>query len=593
MTAVRRSLSILLASVTATAMLAQGQSPATTRRNDAPAPRTTPPVTAETDQDVQNPRAMQLTLEEAIRTAIEHNLGIRLQSYEFAMAGQNLRGSYGAFDPVATAEIRRSSSEAPTVSQFQPSGSSSTQVNFGFGQFLPTGGSYNLGFTNSRGTQSGGGTSINPAIRSGLQLAFDQPLLRNFGLDVNRRGILIARNTLGINRESFRNQLRLTTDLVTQAYLNLVYARRAVDVVKESLFLAGDQARIVQIRIDVGAAAPLDILQPRVQIATVEEQLIRSVATVRDAEDQLRALMNLAPGEWDRPIIPTDPVEYRPIDINTEAAVARALAERPEVRQQNLFTETARILEVYARNQRLPEVNLGVGYNLNGLAGRALEFNGNGQPTGNFNTTRYPDALQQLFRNDFPSWNVGLTVAVPISNIQRRAEARRAELEVEQSLLDTEQVRQNIAVEVRNFARAVDTAARAISATRTSREAAERNLDAERRRYENGMTTNFQVLQIQQQLTDARVRELNALVEYAKAVSAFHRSTGDILGVHNISDDAPDTIQEPRMAFSFLDRYEWLNFGHLQPIGTTDEEGNARRSTTAPATTPGTTEPRQ
>ncbi|HEX8154328.1 MAG TPA: TolC family protein, partial [Thermoanaerobaculia bacterium] len=116
------------------------------------------------------------------------------------------------------------------------------------------------------------------------------------------------------------------------------------------------------------------------------------------------------------------------------------------------------------------------------------------------------------------------------------------------------------AVQVRAFARAVDTAARAIVATRTSREAAERNLEAERRRYENGMTTNFQVLEIQQQLTDARVRELNAVVEYNQAVSAYQRATGDILAVRNIVDEEPVHVVEPKM-FSFLDKYNWLNYG--------------------------------
>src|SRR5439155_14477648 len=125
-----------------------------------------------------------------------------------------------------------------------------------------------------------------------------------------RRGITIARNTLGINQEAFKVVLLDTTSAVEQAYYDLIYTRRFVDVVKEALFLARDQARITQIRIDVGASAPLDILQPRVQIATQEENLIVAVAAVRDAEDRLRAVMHLDPADWDRPIIPTTPAGY-------------------------------------------------------------------------------------------------------------------------------------------------------------------------------------------------------------------------------------------------------------------------------------------
>src|SRR5216110_1783808 len=109
--------------------------------------------------------------------------------------------------------------------------------------------------------------------------------------------------------------------------------------------------RITQIRIDVGASAPLDILQPRVQIATSEESLIVAVANVRNAEDRLRQLLNLPPADWDRPILPSDTVSYTPMTIDTEASIARAYELRPEVRENRLTTDINRIQYLYARNQ--------------------------------------------------------------------------------------------------------------------------------------------------------------------------------------------------------------------------------------------------
>jgi HAE1 family hydrophobic/amphiphilic exporter-1 len=113
---------------------------------------------------------------------------------------------------------------------------------------------------------------------------------------------------------------------------------------------------------------------------------------------------------------------------------------------------------------------------------------------------------------------------------------------------------------VRTAVRAIDTAAKEITASRTAREAAEQNLDAERKRYENGMTTNFQVLQIQQQLSDARARELQALVGYNKAIAEYHRAIGDLLEVRSISIDEPK-IDEPMIFPIDLGRYNWLNYG--------------------------------
>jgi HAE1 family hydrophobic/amphiphilic exporter-1 len=352
-----------------------------------------------------------------------------------------------------------------------------------------------------------------------------------------------------------------TVSSVEQAYLDLTYARRNIEVVKEALFLARDQARITQIRIDVGASAPLDILQPRVQISTTEELLVTAVADVRNAEDRLRALLNLPQEEWDRPIIPTDDIAYGAMTVNSDQAVSEALKNRPEMLQQALATDTSRITALYARNQTLPTVDFNLGYNLGGLAGRSLELDDAGNPTGRVISTSYSNTLSQIFNRDFPSWNVGFTLGLPLMNIGARATARAAELDYEQSRTTEAQTRQNIIVEVRAAARAVETFARTIAASRAAREAAEKNVEAERKRYENGMTTNFQVLEVQKQLSDARVRELFSLVGYNKAVAAYHRAVGDILDVHHITVQEPEVAQEPDWKTTFFDRYNWLNYG--------------------------------
>ena len=347
---------------------------------------------------------------------------------------------------------------------------------------------------------------------------------------------------------------------VDQAYLDLVYARRNVEVVKESLFLARDQSRITQIRIDVGASAPLDILQPRVQIATTEEQLISAVALVRSAEDRLRAVMNLPASDWNRPIIPTDPVDYAPVTLDMNDSVTRAMELRPELRQAQLTNDIRRVNYLYARNQVLPQLDLNLNYRAG--TGRTVSgFDPNGIPV--FTTPSYSQGLKQIGNFSFPAWTVGVNVGVPILNIGARAERKRAELDLEASRVDQAQVAQNVMVAVRSAARDVDTAARTIVASRTARDAAEQNLEAERRRYENGMTTNFQVLTIQQQLSDARVRELQAQVGYAEALANYHRQVGDILDVHNIAVEEPPISPEP-VVFTLLDRYNWLSYG---PIG--------------------------
>lgn len=554
MTAVRRLITIFMLSFAATALFAQ----------ETQTPRTTETPSAETDRDANDPRALRLTLNGALSTALEQNLGVQLQTYETRISAQNLRSQYGLYDWFTDANIRHSYAESPTTNPFEASGSRATSVGAGVSQVLPTGADYRLTWNSSRSTVAGGGTFVNPQYRNGFNFTFGQPLMRDFGIDITRRGITVARNNLGITEESFRTAVMDTVSATEQAYLDLIYARRNVDVVKESLFLARDQSRITQIRIDVGASAPLDILQPRVTIATTEELLIGAVTAVRNAEDRLRALLNLPTTEWDRPIIPTEDVAFNPITIDFQQAVQQALANRPEMTQQRLVTENARVQALYTRNQTLPLVDFAVGYGLAGLAGRSAEFDEDGNVIGS-RSTPYFDTFSQIGGLDFPTWNIGFNFGLPILNIGARANARAAELDLEQSRMTQTQTQQNIAVEVRLAARSVDAFAQSIAATRAARDAAERNVEAERKRYENGMTTNFQVLEVQQQLSDARVRELQAIVGYNKAVALFHRAVGDILDVHNIRLNVPETEPEPTLG-RWLDRYNWLNYGsRVQP----------------------------
>lgn len=561
MTAVRRLITIFTLSLTA-ALFAQ----------ETQAPRATEPPTAETDKDANDPRAMRLSLNGALNTALAQNLGVQVQTYEYKISGENLVATYGVFDWFTDASLEHSYSDLPTNNPFLVSSSRDTIVRAGVSQTLPTGGDYRVAWNSSRTTSSGGGESLNPRYGNGLSFDFNQPLLRNFGIDITRRSITIARNNLGITEGAFRTAVMDTVRATEQAYLDLVYARRAVDVVKESLFLARDQARITQIRIDVGASAPLDILQPRVTIATTEEQLIAAVASVRNAEDRLRALLNLPTTEWDRPIVPADDVTYTPITIDFQQAVQQAFTNRPELKQQRLATDNARVQALYTRNQILPAVDLALNYGLAGQVGRR-EVTENGQTV--VFSDPYFETFSQLGGLDYPSWSAGVNFALPILNINARANARAAELDLEQSRTVQAQTQQNIAVEVRTAARSVDQFAQTIAATRAAREAAERNVEAERKRYENGMTTNFQVLEVQQQLSDARVRELQAIVGYNNAVSAFHRAVGDILDVHDIRLNAPETTPEPTLG-RWLDRYNWLNYGSRvkQPEGQSDDDNH-------------------
>src|SRR5439155_27320710 len=78
----------------------------------------------------------------------------------------------------------------------------------------------------------------NPTLSSSLGLTVTQPLLRGFGIDLNRRYIRIARNSRKVADFVFRQQVIDTIAGVTRLYTDLVSLNEDVNVKRETLALA-------------------------------------------------------------------------------------------------------------------------------------------------------------------------------------------------------------------------------------------------------------------------------------------------------------------------------------------------------------------
>jgi outer membrane protein TolC len=133
-----------------------------------------------------------------------------------------------------------------------------------------------------------------------------------------------------------------------------------------------------------------------------------------------------------------------------------------------------------------------------------------------------------------------------VQNRQARANRTIADLAVEEGRTGLDDLRLAVLTEVRRTARAVEAAAEAIDLAKKSTDLAEKNLDAEQKRYDNGLSTSFQVLEIQEDLTLARSREVTSIAAYRRALALFYRSQGRLLETNGIEiEDSNDQPQEP------------------------------------------------
>ena len=478
--------------------------------------------------------AVQLSLEEAVRIALQQNLGIAIERYTRVQNRLRITQNLGIYDLLSQADVSAQSSEAAGVSQIEGTQSSQQAFDFSFRQRVPSGGDVTLGWTNSRAESNSPLVRSDLLFRSGFSFAYAQPLLRDFGRLATERGILIAQTNSRISRQEFERRVIDTLQQVVNAYWNLVGAREQLVVAQESLGLARELHQRNQIQVEVGTLAPLEMVQSEAAIATREEDIIRSTSNIGDAEDQLRRLLNLASGPlWQTPIVPTTPPETERVAINVDEAIQTAFAERPELRTQELQLAQARLDAEFFRNQLKPALDLTVRYGFSGAA-------------PGFGTT-----FNQLSGFEFPNWLAQLVFSYPIQNRAARAQSAIANLDVERIQTTLDEQRTVIATEVRRAARAVETAAKQIDAARISRQYQEKNLEAEKKRYENGMSTSFQITRIQEDVTAARSNEVAATINYRTALAEYYRATGRLLERHDVAVDDPDEPDYASQRFSF------------------------------------------
>lgn len=509
------------------AAFAQEQPPAPSP-SPAPAAEATPGATAPA---LERP-VLELSLDEAVKRALENNVDIAVQRYEPEISEENVEVAAGVYDPVLTSNVSRLSRKNPSTGSFSGAErveSTELTYNFGGSQRLKTGGVLDLTFNNDRVRTNNIFTNPNPQFTSGLQALFAQPLMRDFRVDSFRQNLRVAKKNREISDVQFRQTVVNTTAAVKQLYYDLIFAIDNLGAQGKSLELAKKLLEENQIKVRVGTMAPLDVVAAESEVASREEGVILAEAAVADAEDAIKRAIfpQSEAGMWEHRVVPKDKPTAEAISINVAAALANALQNRTDIQAARKGIETADYTIDFTRNQLRPQFDLVASYALAGVGGTIArrEVVG-GLPIGPIIDTipgGYGDALSNVFGFDNPTWNLGVNFALPIGNRQARAANARARISKDQATASLRRLELQVASEVRAAARAVETNFKRVESTRAARVLAERRLDAEQKRFAAGMSTNFLVTQAQRDLSLAEVAEIRAVGDYRKSVVDFDR----------------------------------------------------------------------
>ncbi|HEV2762509.1 MAG TPA: TolC family protein [Pyrinomonadaceae bacterium] len=497
-----------------------------------------------------------LTLKDAIALALQNNNDIDASRIDVEVAEFNLRAARGVYDPVISSESYYESRTTPTSSTIAGGlNGSVTQKDLTgtarFGGFSPwAGGSYQVDLSTTRLTTNNQNVTLNPQFPSALTFTYAQPLWRGLRTDNNRRQIEIARKNLSLTDAQFRQRAIETITQVEQAYWDLVFSLRNLQVQIDAVRQARTQLESNRRLVGQGVLAPIDLVAANTQVTTFEQNVYTAQESVTRAENNLKTLIladRLSP-LWSKPLTPVTPVTLEPPRVPLETA-----------------REINEIDTRYFRDQTKPQVDLVGTYTAVGLAGTNVQNTGgtvganaalrervnqlstlaglDPLPTtttggGGVNENLIgglPKSLSNLFGQDYPTYRVGVRVSLPLRNRTAEANLGRSLAEGRRVTNQRAQTEQLIEADVRNATQALRSAEARLAAAASSRSSAEQQFESEQRQFRAGTTTFYLVLQRQTELLAARGRELQAQTDLNKAIAEFQRATGNTLGANNVA----------------------------------------------------------
>ncbi len=482
-----------------------------------------------------------LTLEECVIKTLRDNLNVAVEVINPELAEASVSKAKEAFMPRLDFAYGKEWLENPSywwLEQADTVINRNLDYSVSFVQNVPTGGNFSLTLYNDRTETTAGLQVINPRYGSSLRFGFSQPLLKNFGVKVNRKEILVARNNLDISISQFEKTLLETIYKVEEAYWNLTYSIEYFKVMQQSLKLAQDLLAKNRKEVEVGKLAEIEILNAEATVASREADILQAEILIRRNEDILADLLNLKEfGELERiKIVPLDRPDFVQKKISLEEALAIAYRQSPDLKTQRKTIETNELNMKVAKNQMLPSLDLSFSYWSPGLSGTEIVFdpvNPFAPPIGEI-VHPPSEAMEEAFSFEYDNWNVGLTLSIPLSSLTTKADYVRARMETEKSQLELKNVERQIFLEVRDAVREMDTNYKRVQAYRVSRELAQKRLEAEVKKLDVGLTTNYFVLQYQEELAREESLLLNAMVDYLIAVARLERSLGTSLEKRNI-----------------------------------------------------------
>jgi outer membrane protein TolC len=457
-----------------------------------------------------------LTLDDAIRLALQRNKNLKVVAYERPIARADLLIARGKFDPslVFTRTAEQNYADATTSPPPLIETIKTDITSIGIQGTSPIGTLFSITGNSVNNRYMYSGYANNIQTFGGFNVT--QPLLKGFGFAANLVQVRIAKAQRAISDYDYLGSAITTVTNVVLAYSNLQLAHDALASAVKSRALAQSSLADNQKSYRIGSVSQSDLITARSFEASLEESVIVADRSVHDAENALRELVGEETFFEDKPLFRLVPVDPPEVTIDRRADLARALRLRPDYQAARLGIVQRRATEAAANNGLLPEVDFVGGYGYNGLGSTLASSR---QMVG--------DGLN-------PSFSAGVAVTIPLTFAVGRGTARDARLRREQSEADLRRFEADIAINVATTEGQIEAARKRVVADRAAYALAQQALDAEEKKKRAGTSTTLAVVQQQQLLTAVENNVSFALASERQAVALYDQALGSTLERYHI-----------------------------------------------------------
>ncbi len=486
-------------------------------------------------------KSKELTLQETIALALKNNVNLQIQVSDNEISGYQHQYQAGAYFPTLSFNANSGETNRPASGFFDGAAvntANTWDLGVSVSQKSPLNGTLIVSLDNARNLTNNKFSTVNPRLSSVLSFSLAQPLLKGFGSLAANKEIRVAAN----NVESSRHQLKQTViDLayeVENAYWNLVYAYQNLEAKKTSLKQSRDLLTQNEIKVKVGTAAPIEILEAKADVANYEGQLIQAEKEIQTRDEELKRLLNLSSTEL--VLIPSERPRTDAVDTDLNAFLEEALDGRPDMQRARLSLKNQDIEVRYQRNQSLPDLQLTARYYTTGQGGDQLFFAPDanpfepGDPIYVISRSLW-ESISETIENKFRNYSVGVELKIPVGFKREKAQMAIAKLNFEKALLTLKNTENTVYSEVKQVIKELETNRKLAEANRISVDLYEQKLKAEEKKLSVGLSTNFQVLEYLKQYAEAQNRALQSQISYKLTLARMNKILGRTLKAFNIT----------------------------------------------------------